>query len=127
MKRKSFVLAGSLVIIALSCSKKSEEIIISGNGGPDPCDTTNMKYTANVLPILKNNCYTCHGIATNNGSNGIILEGYDNLKVKADNGQLIGVITHAPGYPPMPQGGAKLSDCDIHTVRSWINNGTQNN
>lgn len=126
MKLNLIALAGSLVVIALSCSKTSEDVLNNpGSGGN--CDTTNVKYAANVVPILTANCYSCHGSGSNTGSGGIVLEGYANLKVKADNGQLTGVITHASGFPAMPQNAPKLSDCDINKIRSWINNGTQNN
>jgi mono/diheme cytochrome c family protein len=125
MNKNLIALAGSLAIIALSCSKKSEDAL-AGPGIP-VCDTVNMKYAANVVPILTANCYKCHGANSNTGSGGIILESYDNLKIKADNGQLIGAITHADGFPAMPKDAPKLSDCDINIIRSWINNGTNNN
>lgn len=121
-----------MLFFALSCSKSSEdEIDDPGNpnnpNNPGNCDTTNRKYSTHVVPILQANCYSCHGANTNSGSNGVILEGHSNLKAKADAGILIGVITHASGYPAMPQGAAKLSDCNINIIRSWINNGAQNN
>jgi hypothetical protein len=130
MKKILIALAGSMLIFALSCSKDSEDEM---NPDPDPpggggnCDTTNRKYAAHVVPILSANCYSCHGTNTNSGSGGIVLEGYNNIKPKADAGTLIGVITHATGFPAMPQGGPKLSDCNINIIRSWINNGAQNN
>lgn len=117
-----------MTVIALSCSKQNEETLSQTPSSPSPsCDTANMKYAANVVPILQSNCYSCHGESTNSNSNGILLEGYSNLKARADNGQLLGVITHADGFPAMPQGVAKLSDCNINIIRSWINNGAQNN
>ena len=115
-----------MLIFALSCSKNSEDEMLH-NPGNNNCDTVNMKYAANVVPILQANCYRCHGTTTNSGSNGIVLEGYNNIKVRADNGELIGVITHAPGFPAMPEDAAKLSECNINIIRSWINNGAQNN
>lgn len=130
MKKSVIALAGSLALIALSCSKTNEEALRdaqNGGTGNPACDTVNMKYAANVAPILAAHCYICHGTATNSTSGGIVLEGYSNLKVMADNGNLIGAISHAAGYPAMPQNAAKLSDCDINTIRSWIDNGTQNN
>ena len=118
-------------IVVISCSKKSEDVMTPNppaSGGGDPtCDTTNSKYTTDVVPILQANCYSCHGSATNSGSGGIVLEDFDVISGFAANGTLIGVITHAAGFNPMPRGGAKLSDCDINTIRSWINNGIQNN
>ena len=120
-------------LFAYACSKSG------GTGGdvinnPDPpgggnnnCDTADMQYMADVVPILQNNCYRCHGSSTSSGSFGIVLEGYNNLKPYAGSGTLIGVITHAQGFVPMPQDGGKLSECNINKIRSWIENGMQNN
>ncbi|WEK35610.1 MAG: cytochrome c [Candidatus Pseudobacter hemicellulosilyticus] len=131
MKRLVIVLAGSMLLFALSCSKKSEDNVNNPDppGGPGipGCDTANRQYAAHVVPILTANCYGCHGASSNAGSGGIVLEGYNNLRPKAVSGTLIGVITHAAGFPAMPKGGAKLSDCNINVIRSWINNGAQNN
>jgi hypothetical protein len=121
-----------VAILAYSCTKGGDS---TGGGpidpGPGPgnndCDTANSQYMADVVPILTNNCYRCHGSATNSGSFGIVLEGYTNIKPYAESGTLIGVITHADGFTPMPQDGGKLSDCNINKIRSWIAHGIQNN
>lgn len=130
MRKILIALLGSMLLYA--CSKSSEDNVNPdpdppGGGGGGGCDTVNMKYTANVVPILSSNCYSCHGTASNSGSNGITLEGHSNILSYANNGTLIGVITHASGFPQMPQGGAKLSACNINIIRSWINNGAQDN
>lgn len=130
MKSKLLAALGGLALFALSCSKSSEDTM---GPGPDPdptpgnCDTANMKYAANIVPILSANCYSCHGEGSTSGSGGIQLEGYARIKPYAQNGTLIGVITHAAGFTPMPFGGGKLSDCNINKIRSWINNGIQDN
>jgi len=114
--------------IIVSCSKDNEQEMTGPDNNPpggNDCDTANMKYQANVLPIITANCYSCHG--NGNVSGGVSLGNYASLKTQVDNGNLIGVITHAAGYPAMPQGGAKLSDCNINKIRSWINHGALNN
>jgi hypothetical protein len=113
------------LFLAISCSKSSEDKLQNNGGGS--CDTTDMKYTANVLPILQANCYSCHGNGNTAGSGGISLDGYANLKQYADNGFLAGNITHSPGYVGMPYGLPKLPDCEINTILDWINRGAQNN
>ena len=89
------------------------------------CDTANATYSSKVQPVIQNNCYTCHSGSAPQGN--VNLEGFANLKSFADNGMLIGVITHAPGFPPMPQGGNKLNACDIMNIQTWINQGALNN
>ena len=132
--KKIFSTLALIAVLAYACTK-SGGTVDGGNNNPDPppgggnnnCDTANMKYTADVVPILQNNCYRCHGATTNSGSFGIVLEGHGNLKPYAESGTLIGVITHAQGFVPMPQDGGKISDCNINKIRSWIENGMQNN
>jgi hypothetical protein len=116
------VIAGSIVL-AIGCSKTSEDKLTS----PDPpsCDTANMTYSADIKPILQANCYSCHSSGSAEG--GVTLNTYEGVKNVAEDGDLIGTITHSPDYPPMPQGGAKLSDCDINKIKAWINSGASNN
>ena len=130
--KKIFGIMSLIAVLGYACTK-SGGTVDGGNNNPDPpgsgnnCDTANMQYMADVVPILQNNCYRCHGSSTSSGSFGIVLEGYNNLKSYAESGTLIGVITHAQGFVPMPQDGGKLSDCNINKVKSWIENGMQNN
>jgi hypothetical protein len=118
----AIIIAYSLIIV--SCSKSNEQELSGGTGGTT-CDTVNMKYTANVLPIIQSNCYGCH--AGGAAAGGVSLDGYTALKAQADNGRLIGTITHASGFSAMPKGGAKLSDCDINKIQNWIARGALNN
>lgn len=137
MKRIILPLAAITIVCSLlmvSCSKDNEAALTQpptdttgtgGGGGGNTCDTANMKYAANVKPIISASCYGCHG--NGSASGGISLDSYDKLKTQADNGNLLGTITHASGFPAMPLGGSKLSDCNINIIRSWINHGTLNN
>lgn len=109
----------------VACSKENEQNLTGTVITPPTCDTINMQLTANVTPIFRANCYGCHG--NGSGMGGVRLDVYTNLKVWATGGNLLGAITHAAGYSPMPQGGAKLSDCDINKIRAWINRGALNN
>lgn len=129
MKKRVF----SAIIVAfllVACSKTNEDTESRNSAGPGSvvianCDTANMKYATNVQPIIKANCYSCHG--NGNVLGGISLDTYAKLKKQVDNGLLIGVITHANGFDPMPQGMPKLSDCDINKIKSWVARGVQNN
>ncbi len=125
-KLSFFTLLIFLVIhFALSCTKASEE----GQIKPPPldCDSTAMKYTLNIVPILQFNCYSCHGIGNTAGSGGILLEGYNNIQAYATNGTLAGVITHTAPYPSMPYQLPKLDDCPINKILDWIHQGAPNN
>jgi len=88
------------------------------------CVTTNMSYKTNIVPIIDTNCKGCHN--PNNTSGGIDLSTYTQMKKYADNGVLVGVITHDPNYIAMPVG-SKLSQCNIDKIKSWITDGALNN
>ena len=94
-------------------------------GGGTNIDTTNIRYSVHVAPILANNCLGCHNNATHSGN--IYLEGYNNVKTVAQSGQLFGAVAHLPGYTPMPLGLPQISDCDIALIKKWIDLGAPNN
>lgn len=131
---RKYILTSLLFLSAVvfSCSKSSEDNYTDpdpnpGGGNNNNCDTTGMSYQNDIVPILSANCYTCHGENSNSGSMGIVLEGHSNIKPRADAGTLMGVITHSSGFPAMPKDGAKLSECNINKIRSWVENGALDN
>jgi len=89
------------------------------------CDLNAFAYTANIKPIMSTYCTGCHSGAT--ASKGIDLSTYAGVKAAAVAGSLYGSISRSPGYVAMPQGGAKLSDCQVSVVQKWIAAGTPNN
>ncbi len=89
------------------------------------CDTSNVKFSTTVKPIIDNNCMGCHSGSSPAG--GIALTNYSQIKTVAANGRLLGSIEHAPGYSPMPKNMAMLSSCKIAQIKIWINEGMQNN
>lgn len=91
------------------------------------CDTTNVTYTATVLPIIALRCQGCH--TNTNASGGIALANYSQIKATVSNGKLWGSINHAAGYKPMPYpaGNSKMPFCDLRKVKIWIDQGAPNN
>lgn len=89
------------------------------------CDTQGVTYANFVSGLLANRCVGCHSGANPGGS--IRLTTYNEVKAVAQGGRLVGAITHAQGYSPMPKGGAKLSDCNVDKISAWINGGMLQN
>jgi hypothetical protein len=89
------------------------------------CDTLTVTYSGTVNPILTANCTGCHSGA--NAPNGIKLDAYSTVKIQANNGFLMGVITHNAGFSQMHKNGNKLSDCSIAKISNWIKAGAPNN
>lgn len=102
----------------------AEDITCNPNYGS--CNSTNMSFNGDIVPILNTNCVGCHsGIAP---SGGVTLNTYEGVRTVALSGKLSGVISWTPGFPQMPKGAAqKLPDCTIQKINSWINDGAQNN
>lgn len=110
-----------LVVICTQCYYDKEDILY----GDEMCLTENMSYTNDIVPILETHCLTCHNQGSNFGN--VTLEGHNNLQIYANNGRLLGAITHMEGFSPMPQGNPKLSSCQIEKISAWITQGTLNN
>ncbi len=114
---------GGFVLYLTGCSKTSEDKLTGGN---TVCDTTNLKYSVQIVNILNDNCYECHkgsGVATS----GIDLGDYAHFKVHVDNGDIRSAITHDGRVTPMPYQRPQLDSCSIETIVAWINAGAQNN
>jgi len=111
-----------LLISICSCAYENREDEVQKN---QLCEPLNMSFSENIKPILNSNCVSCHNINIANG--GVNLQEFAQVKKLADNGKLVGVINHSPGFAFMPQGAAKLPECEILKIETWINEGAQNN
>jgi hypothetical protein len=121
MKRKILILSGIVAFIVSSCYYDKEDLLYGTN-----CDTTGVTYSTTIRSLLNNyGCLGCH--IGGNPPGGINLETHANVKIMVDNGRLFGAINHLPGFRPMPDGGGKMSPCDINKVKAWIDAGAPNN
>jgi mono/diheme cytochrome c family protein len=103
------------------CSKTSADKLAGGNS----CDTTAVGYVRDILPIMQQFCFSCHGNGHTSFSNGIGLEGsdsgYSEVSGWAMGGYVVGNVTYAHGYIGMPYGKPKLDDCEINKIIAWVN------
>jgi cytochrome c5 len=91
------------------------------------CDTTNVTYSNQIVSILNAQCNYCHGAAANSIGGGIYLNTYAALKPYVTNGSFLNSILQNGKASAMPRNGAKLDNCSILKIQSWINKGTLNN
>jgi len=120
----SFVTFVTILLLASSCYYDNEEALYpSVNAG---CDTTNVTFSGKIVPLLANNCLSCHSNATaSSAGNGIRLENYADVQSRA--AAISGSINHSGTYSPMPKNGSKLKTCLIAQFDNWVKNGTPNN
>ena len=95
------------------------------NSCQNTCDTSNITYSGNIVPLLQNSCIGCHSGSTPAGN--ISLNNYSGVFTVAANGKLFGSVNHSPGFSAMPKGGNKLSSCQIDMIRIWTDGGAPNN
>ncbi len=92
----AMIVAGGIMLYLSGCAKESADRLSGGS----TCDTTNVSYSKQILPILQDNCYTCHqGSAA---SSGIDLSVFATLQAHVANGDLKSAVTHTGNVTPMP-------------------------
>lgn len=91
------------------------------------CDTTTVTYSNQIVSILNAQCNYCHGAAANSIGGGIYLNTYAALKPYVINGSFLNSILQNGKASAMPKNGAKMDNCSILKIQSWINKGTLNN
>lgn len=113
-----------ITIIAKWILQGAKDLSCDVNAGI--CDTTNVTYSGFIAPLLANTCVGCHSGDAPSG--GISLNTHAGVESVALNGRLIGAITWASGYKPMPFGAAKkLPECTIDKIKAWVHDGARNN
>ena len=108
-----------LVIMTPACSSDSEDEV-----APD-CDLENVTYSGTIAPIMAASCNGCHSGAS--PSAGIITDNYEDLRVIALSGQLLGSVNHEQGFSPMPQGQPQLGECPREQIATWVNDDAPEN
>jgi len=95
------------------------------------CDTTNVAYSKDIVPILTANCAIsggCHD-AAGSAISGHDYTSYAGIKAVATYDFLVTDIIGHPttGHNSMPKNGSKLPECDIDKMIRWVNEGALNN
>lgn len=116
-----FTLVSSLLI---GCYYDKEVLVYPTS--TTTCDTTAVKFSTTLLPLLNASCNSCHGGAASAGA-GIVLDNYTGVKTSVNSGKFLNSILQNGAASAMPKGGSKLADCDITKIKVWINAGALNN
>ena len=124
---KKIILIGLVLISGLSaCYYDNFEEINPGLGLACTDTSGAIGFTAKVLPIMNQSCgtgdNTCHQSASSTGGH-ILLSTKTDVQTVISNGLFIESIRHESGVIPMPDGGGKLSDCEIGVIEKWMATG----
>ncbi|MGE5317060.1 MAG: hypothetical protein ACM3ME_03625 [Chloroflexota bacterium] len=89
------------------------------------CDSVNVTFTADVLPIMETYCKGCHSGSQPRGK--FLLTDYPTVKAAVEGGRMMGAVRWQNGYLKMPENGDQLSACNIAILQKWINLGMLDN
>ena len=118
------ILPSLFVIIAFLTSCDNGANKSADNEG---CETTQVTFKNDVLPIFEQNCFSCHNEEDYaRKADGNKMDSYELIKLKIDDGLVLGNIKHEKGFVNMPYRKKQLEPCDIQTIEIWINNGALN-
>lgn len=120
MEKVFFLVA--IAVITIAACKTSKETAKTEKPVVKPaidCSTAEMTFVS-IKPIFEKNCTGCHGYG---GQGGYNFESLAEIKRAAKNGDLLGAIKHARGFPKMPAKAEQLDQASINQIECWINNG----
>jgi uncharacterized membrane protein len=80
-----------------------------------------ISYQNDVKAIIDKNCNFCH--SKKNHSGGVKLEDLNDVKFWSSNGELYDQIIPSGGNPPRMPKGIPLTDCEVLTIKKWIDGG----
>lgn len=86
------------------------------------CDTGTVTYSNQIKSLMEAYCNSCH--FTGNPTP-YTLDNHSSVVAAVNSNKLIPSIKFTGN--PMPQGGQKLSDCNIRKIEKWIASGMPNN
>jgi hypothetical protein len=124
MKRLLLPLTIIIAIIIVSCYYDNEEALYPSYSSA--CDTLHVTFSGTIVPIMQNNCLSCHSnsSAASSGNN-IRLENY--ADIRANTTAITGSINQRGNYSPMPKNGGKLKNCSLQQFDIWVRQGMLNN
>jgi len=119
----NFFFAMLIIEMVSSCTyDKSDE------PQPEVCDSLNVSYSTDIMPIIMLNCaisFACHVKGGSAPGDFMI---YADLKAKADNGTLKNRVVVLKDMPPIYSNGpTSLADSSIQKIDCWIKDGAPQN
>ncbi len=133
MKKNLLLLLVLAVLVACQHKPELATVPVLPPVVVNECDTANVSYKADIRPILKSNCYSCHSTSATQ-SGGLDLEKYASLRAYLQYGfmgdgifgsKFYHCIAHEKALPMPPT--YKLDSCDMAKIRVWIRAGAVDN
>lgn len=126
MKNKMQVLSGVLVLLLyITGCEKVQYVPATGNL------PAIVSFSKNIVPILKNNCISCHGSSGSSAMTPPILAGADAYKdlfesadtISPENSDLYLMVSRKASNPMPPS--PTLTDVDVAMLLKWMKQGAK--
>ena len=118
----SFALLVGVLLLFSSCYKDNEEDLYKNYYAQNQCDTSNVRFSTDIMPIIQGNCATtgCH---VQGGTGPGIFVNYKGVMDKVNSGTFEKRVLIDKNMPPA----APLTDCQQQQIQAWLNAGAHNN
>lgn len=118
MSINTSILFACCITLLTACYYDKEELLYAD----DTCDSVGVSFSADIMPIINNSCATvgCH---VQGGSGTGLLENYNQVLAKVNDGSFERRVTVQLDMPPS----SPLSDCQLAHISQWISDGAPNN
>ena len=120
MKKSLLLFMASLTMLA-ACKSTKETTTGITKPKVEDCSGTAYTYSADIKPILNENCNGCHGPVKKRGGLDFTID--EVLYGEARSGKLVCAVKQEKGCEAMPQFNHKLSDDKIKMIECWVNSG----
>lgn len=114
-------MVGMIATISLSSSCTKDMLELEPVLPVDLCDTINVSYTDDILPMVQSKCTDCHYSGSGIGD----FNTYVDLKTKVDEGKVYNRVFVLGDMPPVGQ--AAPDSCEKVLLKAWINLGAPEN
>ena len=122
---RSLVTIVGLFTILFSCTKETEETLITTAVCKPYEGLDSVKFAEHIFPLITTHCMPCHDTVQAQG--GITLMTYDDISFQATDGALLTSINQTSGAIPMPKDREKLKECLIQAIELWTSQGALDN
>jgi len=122
-----FFITISIILVVSQCTYHNvEEYYANTLDTITNCgDTIDVSFSKDVFPLVADHCISCHNDITQYA--GRNYDSYEGILEVVENGKLLKVINHEPGYVQMPKNADKLAQCYIDIIEAWIRQGSKDN
>ena len=117
----SFLIIASALFTTVGCNYDIEDELYADL----LCDTLEVSYSTDIVPILSSNCYSCHGETDPEAS--LDLTQYESVRNEVVYAELIKLIELSQGADDAMPPSESLSICQIKKIKAWAFDGAPNN